>query len=129
LEYFCAWYFVEQFEVKQTITLADIQQQIFAPHWQNPTWHEVLSLIVGMISERFAKEMIEYLMKQDSQAHEYRNLFLAVQCLADVRNIGVLQSTILELANQLNRVADGTVNASDAVRNHAREAISILHSL
>jgi hypothetical protein len=52
-----------------------------------------------------------------------------VQCLADVRNIGVLQSTILELANQLNRVADGTVNASDAVRNHAREAISILHSL
>ncbi|WP_293113609.1 HEAT repeat domain-containing protein [Moorena sp. SIO4G3] len=103
LEYFCAWEFVRKFEKTQEIDLEQLQTQVFGQHWQDKSWHEVLRLIVGMIDSKKAGEIIEYLMAQDGTRDEFKNLFLAADCLSEVRNRYEIKSTDSEL---LNRVKD-----------------------
>lgn len=129
LEYFCAWYFVDQFEAKQTINLEYLQNEIFGKHWRNPSWHEVLSLIVGMVDERFAGEIIDCLIKQDGAADGFMNLFLAEQCVSNVRNPHLIKPTTAEVLNQLKLLAEGQVQVTDTVRNEAVEAIRRVEEL
>jgi predicted NACHT family NTPase len=129
LEYFCAWYFVDQFETKQTKSIADLQNEVFGKHWRNPSWHEVLSLIVGMVDERFAGEIIDCLIKQDSSSDGFMNLFLAEQCLSNVRNPRLIKPTTTELLKQLKRLVEGQVQVTDAVWNEAVEAIRRVEGL
>ena len=49
LEYFCAAWFVELFQKKQTLTLEQLKKDVFGLHWRDETWHEVLRLIAGMV--------------------------------------------------------------------------------
>ncbi len=123
LEYFCAWYFVDEFETKQTKFIQDLQNEVFGKHWRNPSWHEVLSLIVGMVDERFAGEIIDCLIQQDGSSDGFMNLFLAEQCLSNVRNPRLIKPTTTELLKQLKRLAEGQVQVKDTVRNEADEAI------
>ncbi|NEQ15361.1 MAG: NTPase, partial [Moorea sp. SIO3E2] len=99
LEYFCAWEFVRKFEKKQEISLEQLQTEVFCKHWRDESWHEVLRLIVGMIDSNKGGEIIEYLMAQDGEAYEFGNLFLAGDCLSEVRNRYEIQSTDTELLN------------------------------
>ena len=55
LEYFCAAWFVDQFEKKQTLTLQELKNDVFGMHWKDETWHEVLRLITGMVGEKKAE--------------------------------------------------------------------------
>jgi predicted NACHT family NTPase len=59
LEYFCASYFVEQFERRQKLSLEDLIETVYRPHWLNTTWHEVLRLIIAQIDAEFAGKIIE----------------------------------------------------------------------
>ncbi|NEO95965.1 MAG: NTPase, partial [Moorea sp. SIO3G5] len=99
LEYFCAWEFVRKFEKKQEISLEQLKTEVFGKHWPDESWHEVLRLIVGMIDSIKAGEIIEYLMAQDGEGDELKNLFLAGDCLSEVRNRYEIQSTNTELLN------------------------------
>ena len=45
LEFFCADYYVQQFEKLQELSIAQLKQQVFAAHWADPSWREVLRLI------------------------------------------------------------------------------------
>ena len=103
LEYFCAWEFVRKFEKTQEIDLEQLQTQVFCQHWRDESWHEVLRLIVGMVDSKKAGEIIEYLMAQDGEGDKFNNLFLAADCLSEVRNRYEIKSTDSEL---LNRVKD-----------------------
>jgi predicted NACHT family NTPase len=123
LEYFCAWYFVDEFETKQTKSIQDLQNEVFGKHWRNPSWHEVLSLIVGMVDERFAGEIIDCLIQQDGSSDGFMNLFLAEQCVSNVRNPPLIKPTITELLKQLKRLVEEQVQVTDTVRNEADEAI------
>lgn len=123
LEYFCAWYFVDQFETKQTKSIEELKKEVFGKHWRNPSWHEVLSLIVGMVDERFAGEIIDCLIKQDGSYDGFMNLFLAEQCLSNVRNSRLIKPTITEFLKQLKRLAEGQVQVTDKVRDEAVKAI------
>src|ERR1022692_2456190 len=67
LEYFCASWFVEQ--VRQTLSL-DMVKEVFERHWPDETWHEVLRLIAGMVTENQAEELILSLMAQDGRRHK-----------------------------------------------------------
>jgi HEAT repeats/NACHT domain len=105
LEYFCAWEFVWQFKETQTLTVEQLKNEVFAPHWQDESWHEVLRLISGMVDAKFVAEMIDYLLEQKIDQNnfldwEYRltkeglsNLLLAVNCFAEVRNRQEIDST------------------------------------
>jgi predicted NACHT family NTPase len=89
LEYFCASWFVEQ--VRQTLSL-DMGKEVFERHWPDETWHEVLRLIAGMVTENQAEELILLLMAQDGRRHKQANLMLAAGCLTEVRNRRALQT-------------------------------------
>jgi hypothetical protein len=71
LEYFCAWEFAWQFKETQTLTVEQLKNEVFAPHWQDESWHEVLRLISGMIDAKFVAEMIDYLLSQQVDKSMY----------------------------------------------------------
>ncbi|MDJ0536973.1 MAG: HEAT repeat domain-containing protein, partial [Xenococcaceae cyanobacterium MO_207.B15] len=97
LEYFCAWSYIWQLEA-QTLSIEQIKTEVFGNHWQDESWYEVLRLIAGMILEpKFVGEIIEYLMEKDGESANFANLFLAADCLAEVRN----RKSITKITNSL----------------------------
>ncbi len=93
LEYFCAAWFAELFQKKQTLTLEQLKTEVFGKHWKEESWHEVLRLIAGMVGEKQAEELILFLMEQDGRNDKLANLMLAAGCLSEVRNRQVIQGT------------------------------------
>ena len=96
LEYFCATAFIHGFEKTKKISLEDLQENAFADHWDDQSWHEVLRLITGMLVPEFSGRMIAYLTEEAyPQWPSPRNLglkppwniALAVQCLSEVKNL------------------------------------------
>jgi hypothetical protein len=79
LEFFCAWNFVWQFEKEKTLTVEQLKDQVFASHWQDESWHEVLRLISGMIDAKFVAEMIDYLLSQQVDKSMYSQRETLVQ--------------------------------------------------
>ncbi|NER98577.1 MAG: NACHT domain-containing protein, partial [Symploca sp. SIO1B1] len=106
LEYFCAWEHVWQFQQTQMLSIEELKTEVFGNHWQDESWHEVLRLIAGMIDARFTGEIIDYLISQDGEGEKFSNLFLAAECLAEVRNISGIATTadkLLELIKGLTK--------------------------
>jgi DNA-binding Xre family transcriptional regulator len=99
LEYFCAWEFVWQFEKEKTMTVERLKNEVFAPHWQDESWHEVLRLISGMIDAKFVAEMIDYLLAQQVD----KSVFLQQETLLQRKTRG--RKTALNRARRqvLNR--------------------------
>ncbi|NET56719.1 MAG: NACHT domain-containing protein [Symploca sp. SIO2E6] len=109
LEYFCASEFVERFSkrgIEGGLTLEELKTEVFGKHWQDESWHEVLRLIAGMIDTSFAGELIDYLMTLDGEEEKFINLFLAAECLSDVRNPAAIPSTAAKLLQQLYELMD-----------------------
>ncbi len=122
LEYFCAWEFVERFEKQRTLTEEELKTEAFGKHWQDESWHEVLRLICGMLAEKVAGTMIEYLMSQKDE-DEVINLILAAECLAEVRNISTIKSTSALLLDALK-------NATQPVgKDDYKTAGKVIHAI
>jgi hypothetical protein len=107
LEYFCATAFVNKFEKKKQMTIEQLKQDVYGAHYQDRSWHEVLRLICGMVDEKFAGEIIDYLTSDlrrpwsdYSDEQPPWNIALAIQCLGELRNLG----TVAESAKQLLEV-------------------------
>ncbi|MGB3532569.1 MAG: HEAT repeat domain-containing protein [Microcoleaceae cyanobacterium] len=96
LEYFCAWQFVWQFEKERSLSEEDLVK-VYAEHWRDEAWHEVLRLMAGMLDPKFIGKVLEYLMAQEGEADKFINLFLAAECLLEVRN----RSSIAKIDNEL----------------------------
>jgi energy-coupling factor transporter ATP-binding protein EcfA2 len=97
LEYFCATAFVYKFEKSREMTPEQLNAEVYGAHWHDESWHEVLRLICGMIDERFAGNIIDFLvdntknpLPEDLDKNPPWNIALAVQCLAEVRNLTIL---------------------------------------
>jgi hypothetical protein len=54
-----------------------------------------------MIDTSFAGEIIDYLMALDGEAEKFINLFLAAECLSEVRNRSTIAVTATKLLNYL----------------------------
>ncbi len=99
LEYFCASSIVNKFEKTKELTIEQLKTDVYGKHWEDQSWHEVLRLICGMIDEKWAGEIVEYLICQ-SYTPDPKNqsnplpwhVSLAVQCLAELRNLIVTKS-------------------------------------
>jgi predicted NACHT family NTPase len=103
LEYFCACEFVDRFGqrgLEGGLTLEELITEVFGKHWQDESWHEVLRLIVGMIDTSFAGEIIDYLMALKGKS-KISNLYLAAECLSEVRNRSTILETDIKLLNLL----------------------------
>ncbi|NJL10682.1 MAG: NACHT domain-containing protein [Calothrix sp. SM1_7_51] len=101
LEYFCAVKFVMMFEKEQSLSKEQLKEDIFGQHWHDETWHEVLRLIAGLIDPKFTGEIIDYLIAQQGEQEEFRNIFLAAKCLQEVRNRAVIDESVERLLYQL----------------------------
>ncbi|NET05653.1 MAG: NACHT domain-containing protein [Symploca sp. SIO2B6] len=101
LEYFCAAEFVRKFEKEKTLTEDELKTEVFGKHWQDESWHEVLRLIAGLIEPKFVGKIIEYLIEQDGEADKFLNVFLAAECLAEVRNRREIKKSAEQLLNKL----------------------------
>jgi len=113
LEYFCACEFVERFGkrgLEGGLTLEELKTEVFGKHWQDESWHEVLRLIAGMIDTSFAGQIIDYLMAENGEAQKFINLFLAAECLSDIRSCSVLGATATTLLNQLKGLTKYDLN-------------------
>jgi hypothetical protein len=97
LEFFCASAFVQRFEKTKEMTFEELKRGVYGGNWKDRTWHEVLRLICGMIDEKFAGEIIDFLstdlhFPQTDYARERYpwNIALAVGCLSEVNNPSVI---------------------------------------
>ncbi|MEL6461260.1 MAG: NACHT domain-containing protein [Cyanobacteria bacterium J06621_15] len=104
LEYFCAWEFVWQFKETQTLTIEQLIAEVFDKHWVDESWHEVLRLIAGMIDAKFVGKIIQHLISIDGEENNFINLFIAADCLAEVRNRKAILSIDKQLLSELKRV-------------------------
>jgi predicted NACHT family NTPase len=129
LEYFCAVYFVEQYKKEQTISLEFLKQNIFRERCYDPSWHEVLTLIVAQLYFTFAGEIIDYLIDLDQDTKHFKNLFLAHQCILNVRDYRNLQPIADKLSQKLKQLAENQNGVTDDIRQQAEEAINSLRAL
>ena len=106
LEYFCAWEFVWQFKEAQTLSIEKLKKEVFGKHWMDESWHEVLRLIAGMIEAKFVGEIIEFLMGIDGEEERFKNLFLAAECLGEVRNRKVILVSDKKLFSLLQNLSE-----------------------
>ena len=95
LEYYCAAWFVERMHSTArsdgNLNFEQLRDEVFGKHWKDENWHEVLRLIVGMVEEKKAEELILFLMAQDGRYEKLANLMLAAGCLNEVRNRAMMQ--------------------------------------
>jgi Trp operon repressor/energy-coupling factor transporter ATP-binding protein EcfA2 len=101
LEYFCAWEFVWQFKETQTLTIDQLTNEVFANHWQDETWHEVLYLICGMVETNISESILKYLLEQDDQPTEITSLIVISNCLSNVRNQSSIKHIIVSVVERL----------------------------
>ena len=126
LEYFCAWSYIWKFKETHHLSIEQIKTDVFGNHWQDESWHEVLRLIAEMLETEFVGEIIEYLMEQDGELANFANLFLAADCLEEVRNrksIKTLADRLLEELKQLaQQIRQLTQNYEDRDLNQKLSA-------
>ena len=96
LEYLAAADIVQRFNDRE-LTEDELTTEVFGRRWPDPAWQEVLLLITGMINERFAGQLIDYLLTADPlwflrPGELPRHALLAVRCLGEVRKLGVLST-------------------------------------
>lgn len=72
--------------------------QVFREHWRDESWHEVLRLRAGMlVNAKFTGKILEYLIGENGESDNFSNLFLAAQCVSEVKN----RNDIAAIASQL----------------------------
>jgi hypothetical protein len=96
LEYFCALEIRERFEKERSLSIDQLENEIFG-HWEDETWHEVLCLLAGMISAKFAEQTIQWLMTQPDPNSTRHHIFLALRCLSEIRNRTMTGQTEIQL--------------------------------
>ena len=103
LEYFCAMDIVQKFDDHE-LDIETLKSDYFEKYWEDPTWHEVLSLVCGM-KEKFAGDIIECLMQAyNPQWFGNRpplNISLAIKCLSELRNPNAIGETAKKLLERV----------------------------
>lgn len=105
LEYFCAVEIRERFQTEQSLTLDQLKTEIFG-HWADEIWHEVLSLLAGMVAPRFVRQILEWLLTQPDSTELCQHVFLAARCIGEVRTreeLGAVERKVLEHTKALVR--------------------------
>ena len=88
LEYFCAAALVRR-ALTQPSSLDFLRDEVFAKHWHDEKWHEVLRLIAGMEAQvpvQHVAALIDFLLLQQDSNYEFHNVFLAAHCCVEVSN-------------------------------------------
>jgi predicted NACHT family NTPase len=83
-DYFHATHFVNLFERKQTIDIEYLKKDLFGRYWYDTAWHGTLILITAAIFDKFALELVEYLVLHPGEDRNFMNVFLAAECFLQI---------------------------------------------
>jgi predicted NACHT family NTPase len=86
LEYFCAEDFRWRFDHEKSIDIHYLKRNVYAAHWQDPKWQEILCLLCGLVHPGVAAELISDLLAQQDHTLNGDNILVAGRCLAEVRD-------------------------------------------
>ncbi|MGE3440923.1 MAG: NACHT domain-containing NTPase, partial [Blastocatellales bacterium] len=106
LEYFCASALVRR-ALKEKSSQEFLKTQVFGPHWNDETWHEVLRLIAGMddqVPVETVAAIIRHLLEQRSKDFTFHNVFLAADCCQEVRNPKALGESLKRVVGELQKL-------------------------
>jgi hypothetical protein len=124
LEFFCADYYVQQFEKLQELSIDRLKNEVFAAHWADASWREVLRLITGRVAERFSGELIQFLARdayypwpQQFGDRLPRNVALATQCLGEVRSLSAVRGEATELLRVIIELLEHSIGVQDRPRD------------
>jgi hypothetical protein len=109
LEFFCAEAIVDRFQVEQELALDALKTEIFG-HWPDETWHEVLRLVAGRIAPKFLKDILVWLVEQPDPGGTCQNIFLAAQCVGEVRNRATLEGVENTVLDNLKMLAQSSLD-------------------
>ena len=86
LEFFAARYYARRLEGAQVI------EEVVQEHWRDERWHEVIRLVVAEREPQTetVRGVIRFLLRQDSRRARMTNVYLAADCVSDLRNPMVL---------------------------------------
>jgi hypothetical protein len=114
-EYFCAYdLFKKCTGINRQLSLDDLQSQYFGRYWDNENWHEILRLLVGLLSSSDdnnidpIKSIMEHLLSLDGKGCAHLNVFLAADFLMEVRNrqlYSQVDGAILERLGELAKLS------------------------
>ncbi|MFC8824864.1 HEAT repeat domain-containing protein [Streptomyces sp. NPDC057137] len=113
LEYLAAADIAHRYKEDREWTQDQLIDQIFKARAADPSWHEVLLLVIGQLSDRDAGPAIDCLLQlhRESPAGDREMLALAIRALAEVRKIG-------PLAMQSHAVVDALIQAVGGLPSH-----------
>jgi HEAT repeat protein/energy-coupling factor transporter ATP-binding protein EcfA2 len=105
LEYLAASDIVRRYE-RRELTDSELLNDVFALRAPDPTWHEVLLLIIGQLGERVAAPAIEKILELEVEPQVRAvapSAVLALRALTEVRRVGVLEEQSIKTAKALTR--------------------------
>ncbi|MFJ9455229.1 HEAT repeat domain-containing protein [Kitasatospora sp. NPDC101447] len=113
LEYHAAADIRHRLTVECSLTEDALVDQVYGEHWADPTWHETLVLVAGMVEPRLAGRIVDHLLAADplwflrrtgaSSDVTPQHIVLAAKCLGEVREPGG------ELGVQCSAVVDAVI--------------------
>jgi hypothetical protein len=86
LEYFSARDLKFRLERTRNFREGDLYE-VFNKRWDQEAWQEVLRLLCGMIGVEYAEGCISTIIRHAADPDGYRAVFLAAQCLLEVREL------------------------------------------
>lgn len=111
LEYFCALDIRERFQTERALSEGQLKTEVFA-HFHDENWHEVLSLLAGMLAPTFAGQMIDYLLDQAETENGRNAVLLAARCVGEVRKRHEIEAVEKRARVQLEKLAKTTPSRS-----------------
>ena len=100
-EYLTAQYIVDNSRIEWLGKEQMLIWEVFKKYWRDKSWWEVLRSSCGMIREKVVGEIIEFLMAQDGEYDDFMNLFLAAECLSEVKNRFEIEDASAKLLDAL----------------------------
>ena len=123
-EYLTAQYIVDNSRVEVLGKKKALMMEVFEKYWGDEYWWEVLRSICGMVEEKVVGEIIELLMAKDGKDNGFMNLFLAAECLSEVKNRLEIEDTAAKLLDALKGLKSS--RSLNAIASHYKENPQIL---
>ncbi|MFB6838284.1 HEAT repeat domain-containing protein [Streptomyces sp. NPDC056361] len=113
LEYLAATDLAHRFNQERSLSETDLQH-LFADKVHDPTWQEILLLLVGLLDERFVAGVIDRLLAPraiavplgDHGDRAFVEVLFVARCLAEVRRLGALAAQSRAMARAVIRLFD-----------------------
>ncbi|MCI3224731.1 HEAT repeat domain-containing protein [Streptomyces sp. NP-1717] len=117
LEYLAAADIAHRYKEDREWSRDQLIDEIFKARAADPSWHEVLLLVIGQLSDRDAGPAIDCLLQlhRESPTGDKSMLALAIRALAEVRKIG-------PLAKQSHAVVDALIQAVSVLPSYRADS-------